>query len=149
MDVRSDRMYRFDVDPVRLWAALERVEDYSRWWPWLRQMDAQGLVAGDRWRCVIRPPVPYELRLTVELTGVEEGHRIDAEVTGELRGEASVVIGSAGSGSTLRLTSTLAPARGPLRAVARMAPWISRLGHDWVLDTGSRQFRRRALGQER
>jgi hypothetical protein len=41
--------------------------------------------------------------------------------------------------------SDLAPHDATLRRIARWTPWLSRFGHDWVLDTGLRQFRRRAF----
>lgn len=146
MEVRSDRTYRFDVEPRAVWDALSRVDDYRSWWPWLRRMEAEGLVEGDRWDCVVRPPVPYQLHFCVEILEVAASERIAAEVSGDLIGEAHVAIETVGSGCAVRLTSALRPTRGPLRTVSLMAPWLAHFGHDWVLDTGFRQFRRRALG---
>lgn len=145
MEVRSDRTYRFDVEPRAVWDALSRVDDYRSWWPWLRRMEAEGLVVGDRWDCAVRPPVPYQLRFRVEILEAVAPERIAAEVSGDLSGEAHVSLEPAGDGCAVRLTSALSPARGPLRTVARLAPWLAHFGHDWVLDTGFRQFRRRAL----
>ena len=145
MEVRSDRTYRFGVDCADIWAALGQVDRYQHWWPWLRRMDAEGLVEGDQWQCLIRPPVPYVLNLTVHLVEVQAHERIAAEVTGDIVGDATVSLRSTDQGSEVRLVSALRPRRGPLRAVATLAPWMANFGHDWVLDTGLRQFRRRAL----
>jgi hypothetical protein len=50
-------------------------------------------------------------------------------------------------GSVLRLTSELTPVRPLLRRIGRVAPWVSRWGHDRVLHTGLRRFTHAALGQ--
>ena len=145
MQVDSDREYRFDRTPQEVWDAIAQVDSYPQWWPWLRRFDAAGLAVGERWRCTISPPVPYVLRLVLTIVEAHPPVRIDATVTGDIRGEASVELFGDGDGCRVRLRSSLAPARQPLRSVAALAPWLARRGHDWVLDTGSRQFRRRAL----
>ena len=145
MDVRSDRTYRFDRPAAVVWQAFARVDAYRDWWPWLRDFDAGALIAGDRWECTVRPPLPYVLRFTVTIDAAVEPERIEATVSGDLRGEATVELNADADGCVVRLRSTLRPTGQPLRMVATLAPWLARQGHDWVLDTGSRQFRRRAL----
>lgn len=123
---------------------MGRVDAFQDWWPWLRRFDAEGLVVGDRWRCTIRPPLPYVLRLTVEIEEAVAPSTITATVSGDIAGHAAVRLEPDGSGCSIRLTSTLAPARQPLRTIAALTPWLARFGHDWVLDTGFEQFRTRA-----
>jgi uncharacterized protein YndB with AHSA1/START domain len=145
VDVRSDRTYRFDRPAAEVWRAFAQVDAYRDWWPWLHDFDADALVTGDRWQCTVRPPLPYVLRFTITIDTAVEPERIDATVSGDLRGDASVELRDDGDGCAVRLRSTLRPAGRPLRIVATLAPWLARQGHDWVLDTGSRQFRRKAL----
>lgn len=145
MDVRSDRSFRFEAAPADVWSAISSLEDYRVWWPWLREFDATALDVGDRWRCVVRPPLPYVLRFSVVLTAVVPGERIDAGVEGDIEGVASVTLRSHGDGTEVRLVSALAPRHALLRRIMGLTPWLARFGHDWVLDTGLRQFRRRAL----
>lgn len=145
MQVSADRTYRFEQPPRVVWDAIGRVDAYRDWWPWLRRFEADGLLVGDRWVCTVRPPAPYALRFTITLDGIEEHRRIDATITGDLRGEAAVSLAPIAGGCEVRLTSALAPTSPPLRAVMRVTPWLGRFGHDWVLDQGLRQFRRRAL----
>src|SRR5689334_17247421 len=71
MDVRSERRFRFDATPTALWAALDSVDDYSRWWPWLHHFDARALAAGEEWRCTVKPPLPYVVRFTIRLDEVQ------------------------------------------------------------------------------
>lgn len=145
MIVRSDRSYHFARPPEEVWAALGSVDAYRRWWPWLRRFDAEALAPGARWECSVRPPVPYRLRFTVTLGEVEAPSRITASVSGDIFGDACVSLAAADGGCRVRLTSELQPSGQPLRGVTRLAPWLAQFGHDWVLDTGVRQFRRRAL----
>jgi len=144
VELRSERTYRIDRPPEHVWAAIGRVDAFQDWWPWLRHFDAEGLIVGDRWRCTIRPPLPYVLRLTIQIEEAAAPSRIEATVSGDISGHASVHLEPDGSGSAIRLTSRLAPARQPLRTIAMLTPWLARFGHDWVLDTGFEQFSARA-----
>ncbi|MBA2496107.1 MAG: hypothetical protein H0V33_03270 [Acidimicrobiia bacterium] len=149
MDVRSDRRYRFAVEPAQLWAVLARTDDYRGWWPWLRHLDGAALVPGTVWDCVVQPPLPYVLRFTLRIVDVDEERSVVALVDGDLTGDARLDIAATGDGSELHLVSRLAPSNAVLRSVARLAAPVVRFGHDWVLDTGVRQFRERALPPER
>jgi hypothetical protein len=48
-------------------------------------------------------------------------------------------------GCTATLRSSLAPGNTILQQVSRFAAPLARFGHDWVLDTGARQFIARAV----
>ncbi len=145
MEVRSDRRYRFPLAPDELWPVMTRVEDYRRWWPWLRRCDAVGFEPGAAWTCVVQPPLPYSLRFQILLDEVEPGRFASARVDGDIVGEARIDVTETDEGCEVRLVSRLAPANPVLRAIARVARPVAQLGHDWVLDTGLRQFRARAL----
>jgi uncharacterized protein YndB with AHSA1/START domain len=147
--VRSDRRYRFPVSPEQLWQRLHVVDDYRLWWPWLRHLDADRLASGDTWSCAVQPPVPYSLRFEVELQEVEPPGFVVAAVAGDIVGTARLDTTPADEGCEVRLRSELAPGNRYLQAVARVAGPVVRFGHDWVLDTGARQFGRRALEQRR
>lgn len=140
MHIRSDRTYDFDVDRASVWRALSGVDEYPLWWPWLRDFRARALSGGDVWTCVICPPLPYRLRLRVELADVVPETFVAASVDGDVVGTASVELHDHDDGCAVRLVSDLAPANPLLRAVARSARPVVRFGHDWVLDTGARQF---------
>jgi hypothetical protein len=123
-----------------VWKHIVAVDDYRRWWPWLRRFDAAGLVAGDTWSCVVQPPLPYAVRFTVTLDEVIDCERVTATIGGEIEGIASLDLTERGDGCEARLVSDLAPANSFLRGVARVARPLVRFGHDWVLDTGAGQF---------
>jgi hypothetical protein len=70
-----------------------------------------------------------------------------ASIDREIAGNARLEIGPLPNGDACnaRLVSHLAPTNGMLRTIAKLARPIAQFGHDWVLDTGARQFRSRAL----
>jgi polyketide cyclase/dehydrase/lipid transport protein len=140
MEITTERRYHFPVDPEALWSTIDRTDDYQAWWPWLRAFDAQGLRVGDRWDCVIRPPLPYLVRISLALTAVERPGLVAATIDGDLVGRAHLTVHDHPHGSEVRLASSLAPRRSLLRAFATAAPSLARYGHGWVLDTGARQL---------
>ena len=67
VELVSERSWCFGAPPDVVWAALAATGDYPTWWPWLTAFDADGLVAGGRWRCTVRPPLPYSVRFALDL----------------------------------------------------------------------------------
>jgi uncharacterized protein YndB with AHSA1/START domain len=143
---RTEHHYDFPRPPEEVWASLVRVDRYRDWWPWLASFDAGGFDAGERWRCVVSPPLPYTVRFEVLLEEVEAPRFVTATVTGDIAGPAAIDLRATPSGGTdLCLVSSLAPSAGLLRAATAIAGPVVRWGHDWVLATGLRQFRQRAF----
>ena len=146
MEVRSDRRWRFDADPPTLWAVVSDVDSYRSWWPWLVHFDAaDGFGAGEHWSCTVRPPLPYVLRFTLDLVDVDPPRCAVVTVGGDITGSARLTVTGSDAGSEVRLESALAPSNRFLKGVARVAAPIVRFGHDWVLDTGASQFRRKGF----
>ena len=144
--IRSDRRFAFDRPPPEVWAAMARTDAYTRWWPWLRRLDATGLVEGDVWTCHIQPPLPYFLRFTITLDEVVQGELARATIAGDIVGTAEFSLAPTDDGrSEGRLVSDLAPSSPVLRAFALVARPLVVWGHDWVLDEGVRQFQARGL----
>lgn len=148
MHIRSDRRYELPLAPEALWDRIADVEAYRRWWPWLRELEADGLAVGDRWRCAVRPPLPYVVRFTVRIDALEHPERIDVTVDGDIAGTARLDIRERPDGSEARLVSALSPDHRLLRLLTVAARPMVRFGHDWVLDSGARQFTRHATGDE-
>ena len=145
MEVRSERRFEFDAAPPALWAALGSVDDYLRWWPWLRRFEARALAPGEEWRCTVKPPLPYVVRFAIRFDEVEVERRIDATVEGDIEGPAQLLIEPSAGGSAVTLTSSLRPTNTVLKAAAVLGRPLVRYGHDWVLDIGAGQFASRAL----
>lgn len=140
MRLDSDRSYRFPVSPDVLWSAIAHTAEYRTWWPWLTALDADGLAAGEVWRCTVRPPLPYRLRFAIHLDQVEPTTLIAARLSGDIGGSARLDVTPEGAGCAVRLRSSLAPNGTAFGWMARLAGPLARRGHDWVLDAGARQF---------
>ena len=145
MDIRSDRRFRFDVERASVWAAITSIERYRQWWPWLHEFDGTAFSEGVRWRCEVKPPLPYTVHFDVILIEVVEHNIVRARIEGDITGWSQLTAIDHDSGCEVRLISELSPASETLRLVARVARPVAAFGHDWVLDTGARQFRSAAL----
>lgn len=142
----SERRWSFPVEPAVLWSRITETGSYTAWWPWLRGFEAsEGFRAGACWACLVQPPLPYRLRFTVVLEQVEPYRLVAATVRGDIEGRATLTIESGPAGCVACLSSSLGPARPYMCRLARVARPVLRWGHDWVLDTGVRQFAERAL----
>lgn len=140
MRLQSDRTFVFSTLRAELWQAVSAVEEYGRWWPWLRSFDGSALATGEVWRCEVQPPLPYALRFSIRLEEVDPARHVRATVDGDIVGSARLELSDHPGGCRARLSSDLAPRHRVLRAVASLAAPVARYGHDWVLDTGARQF---------
>lgn len=151
-------VHTYDLPLARqeVWALISDVANYRQWWPWLRVFEALSLAEGEEWRCQVQPPVPYPVRFQVGIEEVRPSSLVRALVRGDVLGEATLTLDDAAafagtgavagstSGTVVTLSSALAPGNAALRLVSRFAPPVARFGHDWVLDSGVRQFVARA-----
>ena len=144
---RYDRTFDFAVSRDVLWDALNDIDQFPRWWPWLRSFDASAekLTPGTVANCAVRAPLPYTLEFRVHIEQVEPGLWIDTRVSGDLEGPARLEVGGEGEASTARLTWSV-DLRLPMLAVAsRVARPVLVWAHDRVVSTGVEQFREHAL----
>ena len=145
-----DRSWMFPCSADELWAALERVDDYTSWWPWLKRFDARprALQAGARARCVAKPPVvPVAMRFRIDIVEVVPGRRISTTVDGDLVGTASLQLTPLDDdncyGRARWDVDLLHRALGPLANLTRaLAP----RGQEWVVSTSLEHFRRGVFG---
>lgn len=142
---RFDRTWEFPVPTSELWAQLADTDRYPRWWSWLRRFDAEGLVAGTTAHCVVRAPLPYSLNFDVHVVEVVPERLVEARVSGDLTGPARLELDGDGERTVARLAWEVEPCAPLLRVGARVSRPVMEWGHNWVVETGVRQFRRRAL----
>ena len=145
VQLESTRRLRFTADRDTVWDAIGRVSDYPRLWPWLRDFDGDAITPGAAWRCTVQPPLPYVLRLTIIIDEVDPPGLVTATISGDVSGTARLTLEDHGARCEGVLVSTLAPEQPLLRLMAELAPPVARFGHDWVLETGARQFVAKAL----
>jgi len=135
-----------------VWTRISDVSSYRAWWPWLRAFEASALAEGEEWRCEVQPPLPYPVRFRVAIERVDSAALVEARVLGDVVGDAMLTLEDAGgagardgAGCVATLRSSLAPGNTALQLVSRFAAPVARYGHDWVLDSGARQFIARAV----
>ncbi len=147
--------YPLPLGREEVWARISQVSSYRSWWPWLRSFEASALAEGEEWYCEVQPPVPYPVRFRVIILHIDVAVLVRARVLGDVVGDAVLTLedaeagnadgGEAGAGCVATLRSSLAPGNTALQLVSRFAGPVARYGHDWVLDSGARQFIARGL----
>jgi uncharacterized protein YndB with AHSA1/START domain len=142
--IATVRGYDLPISRDEVWHQISAVDNYRSWWPWLRRFEADGLVAGTEWRCEVQPPLPYIVRFQVAIEKVDAPALVHAQVLGDVVGDATLELEEMDDGCRAVLHSALAPGNAALRLVSRFAAPLARFGHDWVLDSGARQFIARA-----
>jgi hypothetical protein len=142
--ISTVREYDLPLGRDEVWEQISTMSNYRSWWPWLRRFEAGGLNAGEEWRCEVQPPLPYLVRFVVAVEKVDAPVLVHAQVLGDVIGDATLELEEAEDGCRAILQSNLAPGNSALRLVSRFAAPLARFGHDWVLDSGARQFIARA-----
>jgi uncharacterized protein YndB with AHSA1/START domain len=143
--ITTEHRYAMPLSKDAVWELISDVGAYQQWWPWMRRFEAVGLVEGDEWRCEVQPPLPYPVRFRVALDRVDPPNVLRATVSGDVVGSATLTLHDEADGCVACLWSSLAPGNLTLRLMSRVAAPIARFGHDWVLDSGARQFIARAV----
>jgi hypothetical protein len=139
------REYGFALPPERLWARIGEVDRFEGWWPWLSEfrLEGSGLEEGAVLRGVVSPPLPYRMRLRIELGPCRPPHDIDATVRGDLTGTARLRIRPGGEGSVVAVDWTIEVRQPVMRLAARLGRPLLQWGHDRVVEATVASFRRR------
>jgi uncharacterized protein YndB with AHSA1/START domain len=139
---------QFEFDhhsPDELWRAMEEVDQFETWWSWLEEFKLEGdsLSRGSVLHGVVAPPVPYRMRIWVEIADSQPPHRIDAVVHGDLEGVATLEICDSCEGSRVVVAWTVEMMQRPMRIASRFAHPLLQWGHDVVVASTVAGFRRR------
>jgi hypothetical protein len=129
---------------------MEDVDQFERSWSWLEEFKLEGdsLVRGSVLHGVVAPPLPYRMRIQVELTDCEPCERIDALVHGDLEGQAQLQISDNEGGSRVEVAWTVEMMQRPMRMASRVAHPVMQWGHDAVVALTVAGFRRRLASLE-
>jgi carbon monoxide dehydrogenase subunit G len=143
--------FRFDMVPGDLWDRMEEIDRFESWLPWLTQfqLDGDGLKAGSVLHGVVTPPLPYRMRLDVELVRCVRPRAIDARVDGDLTGDAGLRLHAEAGGTRVEVTWTVEMRQPAMRLASRMAHPVLRWGHDRVVEITVAGFRRRIADELR
>jgi hypothetical protein len=107
------------------------------------RLDGGSLQAGAVLSGVVAPPVPYRMRIEVELTRIEPERAIEALVRGDLVGEASLEMRDHDGGSIVEVAWTVEMMQRPMRLADRFTHPLLQWGHDRVVELTVAGFRRR------
>lgn len=139
------RGYQFDLAPETLWDRIEEVDQFERWWPWLTdfELDGGGLSTGSVLSGVVNPPLPYRMRLSVELIDCERPVGIDATIEGDLAGVARLRLRPELEGTWAEVAWTVEMRQPAMRLACRFGRPVLQWGHDRVVESTVAGFRRR------
>ena len=140
-----DRRFEFAVSPETFWATISRTDCFPAWWTWLREFESDGLRDGAHTECVIRAPLPYALRVTVDVERAVPPELVETRVSGDLDGPARLEITSTPMGCAARLVWSLELREPWLARLARVTRPVLTWAHNRIISSGVRQFERVAL----
>ncbi|MFJ6720371.1 MULTISPECIES: SRPBCC family protein [unclassified Streptomyces] len=133
---RFRSVWDLDAPPALVYRALERVEDYPRWWPQVRRLES---AAGDAATAVIRSALPYELRVTVtELLRDPAGGVLEVALSGDVEGWARWTVRTRGTGTRAVYEQEVEVRRPLMRRLAVPGRPLFRLNHTLMMRAGQR-----------
>jgi len=149
--------FQFFAPPQVVWDAVERTDEFERWLGWLGEfhLTGAGLRSGSVLTGIVSPPLPYHMRVRVDLEDCVRPRSIEAAVHGDLEGHASLRLSpqptaAAGEASATIVSAewTIEMMQRPMRVAARVAYPLLRWGHDRVVDATVVGFRRQLQHQD-
>jgi uncharacterized protein YndB with AHSA1/START domain len=137
--------FHLDAPPGAVWVAIERFDQYEKWWHWLSELSVEGdgLQAGSVLHGVVSPPVPYRMCIDVTIVASARPRSIEAVVSGDLVGPASLRLRRSGSGTAAEVAWTIEMMQLPMRMASRVAHPLLQWGHDRVVQWTIAGFARR------
>lgn len=126
----------FAVPVDQLWSAIEGVDKFGGWWGWLQEfrLEGDGLNTGSVLHGVVAPPLPYRMRLRVDIVRCVRDESIEAEVHGDLEGVARLEMRPSPVGTTVDIGWKVEMKQRPMRLASRFAHPLLRWGHDRVVE---------------
>jgi hypothetical protein len=139
--------FDFPLSPDEMWEELEHVDRFDAFLLWLSEFrfEGDGLKAGSSLYGVISPPLPYRMRLRVDLDECQRPSSIKASVHGDLEGDASLLLAGTAKGTRITAAWTVEMMQRSMRAAARIAYPLLSWGHDRVVEATVGAFRRQLI----
>jgi carbon monoxide dehydrogenase subunit G len=143
--IEHRRTYEFATPPETFWETLQNVEEFPTWWSWLEEFHLEGgtLQAGSVLKGVVAPPLPYRMRIQVEIVRCEPAVRIDALIHGDLEGTGRLEMRPDEVGTRAEVEWSVEMMQRPMRLASRAAHPLLQWGHDRVVEITVAGFRRR------
>jgi uncharacterized protein YndB with AHSA1/START domain len=133
---RFRSLWPLPAPPAAVYEALERIEDYPRWWRQVREVTRTGGTAGV---IRVRSLLPYDLVLTArEARRDQEAGILEVVTTGDLDGWARWTLTAHGTGTLARYDQVAVVRKPLLRAFAVPGRPLFRLNHRLMMRAGRR-----------
>jgi hypothetical protein len=125
--------------PDRVYAALQDVPNYPRWWREVRETVELSDTSG-RVRC--RSLLPYDLTMVLTREVEDPVARVlRARLSGDLNGVSTWTIEADGSGTTAIFDEEVRVGKAAVRAAGRFARPALKFNHDRMMRSGERGLR--------
>ncbi|MFI9346170.1 SRPBCC family protein [Streptomyces sp. NPDC052773] len=133
---RFRSLWRLPAPPAVVYAALERVEDYPRWWPQVREVtrldEHTGIIR-------VRSLLPYDLTFTSrEVRRDPVAGVLEAALTGDVDGWSRWTVTPHGTGSLARYDQEVRVRKPLLRRLAVPGRPFFRANHRLMMRAGRR-----------
>ncbi|MEU1483446.1 SRPBCC family protein [Streptomyces sp. NPDC005752] len=136
---RFRNVWDLPAPPDTVYAALERAEDYPRWWPQVRVVDRVDDTAAT---ARIRSVLPYDLVMTLRQRRSDPVARtLEAVMSGDLEGWARWTVAPHHGGSRIVYEQESDVRRAVLRRLAVPGRLVFRANHALMMRAGRRGLR--------
>jgi uncharacterized protein YndB with AHSA1/START domain len=138
--------WQIDAPIERVWAALRAVEEWPRWWPYVRSVrsvtegDADGVGAVHVYHWGSR--LPYSISLSVRVERCEKPFLLDGRASGDLQGTGTWRLSSAGNGTRVRYEWNVDLNQAWMRWLAPVLAPAFRWNHHAVMAAGGAGLQR-------
>jgi uncharacterized protein YndB with AHSA1/START domain len=129
--------WRIQAPIERVWTALNRPEEWPRWWPGLEHValvqagDERGIGAAREY--VFKSVLPYRLRFIVRSTRIEQPRLIEGDASGELVGMGRWTLAEEVGATRVRYEWNVSTTRAWMNAVARIGRPVLAWNHDVLM----------------
>ncbi|MFD7938653.1 SRPBCC family protein [Streptomyces sp. NPDC059755] len=133
---RFRSLWALPAPPARVYEALERAEDYPRWWRQVREVNQVDAATGV---IRVRSLLPYDLTFTArEVRRDAAAGVLEIAMTGDIDGSARWTVTAAGSGTLARYEQVVQVNKPLLRRFAVPGRPVFRLNHRLMMRAGRR-----------
>ncbi|MBL1085347.1 SRPBCC family protein [Streptomyces actinomycinicus] len=138
---RFRSLWSLPAPPAVVYAALERAEDYPRWWPQVRSAtrrdDGTGMIT-------VRSVLPYAITFTVrEIRRDPAAGVLEAALSGDIEGWSRWTVTAGGPGTLARYDQEVEVRKPLLRLLSVPGRPVFRANHALMMRAGRRGLRRR------
>lgn len=134
--------WHLDAPVERVWEAISRVEDWPRWWKFVKAVvelekgDADGVGALRRYTWTSR--LPYELSFEMRTTSAKKPAYLEGVATGELDGRGRWDLSAEGGTTRVRYEWSVSTGKAWMNLLAPLLAPAFRWNHGQVMAEGGR-----------